>query len=268
MRGAAQAELDGAQEAAVELVLAVDLRPLVLVVDLDVLRAEDPVQPMPGDRAGVGVAELEVGCAAAAVELPGGPAAHVQLHHVLGRRGAHAARAAKLGGEAQRVAGVELAFQVDELGLGLRARARNHVVQAVVAALVGEAGRHQGVVAHHVAGVGCRAGALVEEEGRVRQVVAVVVAGVERRREAGQRDRDVAIGPQLQFHQATLALALLLKQSRADVARVVDAGQVGVAQRHGAAGLDLVVAQHLDAVAAQVALLGEHLGQHAEGFVA
>jgi hypothetical protein len=81
-------------------------------------------------------------------------------------------------------------------------------------------------------------------------------------------DREVVGGLELHFQQAAAALALLLEQGRADHARVPDAGQVGVAPPRRGAGLDLVVAQHFHAVAAQAGASRTPAASRRSGLVA
>ena len=115
MRLVTHAELQVLPGAVVDLVVAVDFRPLFRVFHVDIAGAEDPAEGdryAAGSRRGVvGVAQVEVRSAAEAVQLVAGAAAEagLGLRHVLGRASCRRPRNSRPGrGRSECV----LAFQV------------------------------------------------------------------------------------------------------------------------------------------------------------
>src|SRR6185437_13366428 len=70
------------------------------------------------------------------------------------------------------------------------------------------------------------------------------------------------------IHQPAVADTLLLEEGRADELRIVDAGERRVGHSGRIRALELVVTQHLLAIATQVARLREQLYEHTERMVA
>ena len=185
-------------------------------------------------------------------------------------RGAAALRVADAGAHRQCVGEVELAVHVVERTGGLGALA----VEVVE------------LQAHHAAGVRGRLGDLgtgdhvARDHGVLDQVAgvvdqaegqgvgrAVVIVGVELGAEGADIELDVGAGLELQAQVAARALAHALEHGRVQAAGDALARQVGVAGGRGLGHGDDVVAEDLLAVAAQVAVFLEGLGQEAEGVV-
>jgi hypothetical protein len=268
--GAAQSELDFPQRTGIDAVGGVDLRVLLFVEGGGRRSAEHPVQRRAGEHRRVNARELDRGRIAEAIQL----VAHarvvdVALVHALGRRGTGTARLAALGRQGQHVADAPFAVEVEELGLGVGALAVDVVDDTVAQRGGGRAAidpgrRAQGAVAHRV-GVRRHVAADGARTQHVGHVVAVVVRGVQFRGEIGRIQRKVTARLELRIDQAALAVAFLFEQRGTDQARIPDVGQVRMGAGDLAARCDLGPLQQLLAVAAQAALFGKALQQHAEG---
>src|ERR1700680_1342878 len=194
MRLVAHAELQVLPGAVVDLVVAVDFRPLFSVFDVNVLSAENPAEadrPAAGSRRRVvGVAQVEVGSGAEAVQLVAGTAAEsgLSLRYILGGRLAVAPGVTDLAEEGECAAGIPSRVKIDEIGRRGFVRSRDLIVDAIERAIgfprnsvegryTGEVRFGQRVVLHHITRIRSLARAEVDEVRRPQQVVAVVIAG-------------------------------------------------------------------------------------------
>ena len=172
----AHTELEVSPRTAVNRVVAVDLGPGLLVLHIDVLRAEDPTErdrrSAGGGRGVVRRAQVEVGTRSGALQLVSGTAAQsgICLRHVLSRRLAVSPGRTDLAQECQGIVGAPLAVEVHEIGTCALIRPRDLVVDAVkrgadvvscavvsgsthCCRVAGEGGTGQSPVGDHVAGV-------------------------------------------------------------------------------------------------------------------
>ncbi len=133
----AHAKLQVRPEAAVEAIRAIDLGPLLFILHVDVLRAEDPAKhdrrPARERRRVVVVVESEARRVAHAMQCVSdlGPRARLRLRHVLCRRLAVTFRRADLPREIERVGGAPVGFERDEVGRGALIRTIDLVIHAI-----------------------------------------------------------------------------------------------------------------------------------------